>query len=332
MKEMRYSVIIPIYKAEKTLRRCVDSLLNQNYSDMELILVNDGSPDGSGAICEEYADRYPCVVYIDKTNGGVSTARNAGLDVATGEYVLFVDSDDYVSEDYFRILDSLTADRQYDLVVFSHSVTDGNSIRPKAAAPFASDCTEESVPQFCRMLYTKAINQPWAKRYIRKIIEENHIRFPEKLYIGEDKCFNLQYVMHCSSCLVSPEMLYFVSVENDQSLSRKIRPDLYQQFEMINARVQQIIQEADIPEHYRKQYRAAENLIRLRSVYSEAKRMHLTGKDRRTRRSVIRQMCEDLNRSGMQLPKGAFTTVLKIPVRLKCVTLLDAAGKFLAPK
>jgi len=185
---------------------------------------------------------------------------------------------------------------------------------------------------FCRMLYTKAINQPWDKRYIRKIIEDNHIRFPENLYIGEDKCFNMQYVMHCRSCLISSELLYYVSVENDQSLSRKIRPDIYQQFEILNAYIRKTIQEADIPEYYRKQYDAAENLIQLRAVYSEAKRMCLTGKERRLRRSVIQSMCESLNQTKMLLPKSAFTTILKIPVRLKCVTLLDTIGKFLAQK
>jgi len=332
MKEMKYSVIIPIYNAEKTLHRCVDSLLNQNYSNMELILVNDGSSDSSGAICEEYRDRYSCVVYIDKPNGGVSTARNTGLDVAVGDYVLFVDSDDYVSADYFQTMDNLTTNRQDDLVLFSHAVMDGKHLHYKIAEPFQSNCAKDCVPMFCRMLYTKAINQPWDKRYIRKIIEDNHIRFPENLYIGEDKCFNMQYVMHCRSCLISSELLYYVSVENDQSLSRKIRPDIYQQFEILNAYIRKTIQEADIPEYYRKQYDAAENLIQLRAVYSEAKRMCLTGKERRLRRSVIQSMCESLNQTKMLLPKSAFTTILKIPVRLKCVTLLDTIGKFLAQK
>lgn len=326
----KYSVIIPIYNAEKTLHRCVDSLLDQNYSDMELILVNDGSTDGSGAICQEYRARNNCVLYIDKPNGGVSTARNAGLDVATGTYVLFVDSDDYVADTYFQMLDGLCSDQHHDLLMFSFAVTDGKSVHPRVAKPFAADCAEESVPKFCQMLYTKSINHPVTKRYIRQIIEDNGIRFPGNLYIGEDKTFNLQYVMHCNSCLISPEILYYVSVENDQSLSRKIRPDIYQQFEMLSTCIRQVIREADIPEHYREQYDAAENLIQLRAVYSEAKRMHLMGKDWRSRRSVIRHMCEDLNQSGMRLPKGVFTTILKIPVRLKWIMLLDIAGKFLA--
>ena len=105
---MKFSVIIPVYKAEDTLKRCVDSLINQNRTDAEIILINDGSPDSSGEICKEYAELYKSVKYIKKENGGVSTARNAGLSVATGEYIIFVDSDDWVDETaYMKILDTL---------------------------------------------------------------------------------------------------------------------------------------------------------------------------------------------------------------------------------
>lgn len=326
----KYSVIIPVYNAEKTLRRCVDSLLNQDYSDMELILVNDGSSDDSGAICEKYSARNDCVTYISKPNGGVSTARNAGLDVATGEYVLFVDSDDYVSESYFRILDQLDSDLRYDLLMYSYAVTDGKSVHRKVVEFFAAGCAEECVPMFCRMIYTKSINHPVTKRYVRQIIEENRIRFQENLYVGEDKTFNLQYVMHCSSCLISPEVLYYVSTENALSLSRKPRPDLYEQLEMLSARTRQTIAEADIPEHYRAQYDAAENLIQLRAVYSEAKRMHLAGRDGKFRRETIRRMCRYINEQKAGLPGGMFSRLLQIPVRLRLTTAIDLMGWYLA--
>ena len=88
---MRYSVIIPVYNAEGTLRRCLDSLVGQHFSDYELLLINDGSTDGSDAICREYASTYSCVRYFAKENGGVSSARNLGLEQAEGEYILFVD-------------------------------------------------------------------------------------------------------------------------------------------------------------------------------------------------------------------------------------------------
>ena len=115
----KYSVIIPVYNAEKTLRRCVDSLLTQQYADAEIILVNDGSTDSGGEICKEYAASNRQVQYIDKANGGVSSARNAGIRRASGRYILFVDSDDSVVPGYFEQLDRIDGDGKYDFVWFS---------------------------------------------------------------------------------------------------------------------------------------------------------------------------------------------------------------------
>ena len=98
------SVIIPVYNAESTLRRCLDSILNQLYSSLEIILVDDGSKDNSGRICDEYGEQDDRIIVIHQGNKGVSLARNRGLDIAKGEYVGFVDYDDYIDPDYFKIL------------------------------------------------------------------------------------------------------------------------------------------------------------------------------------------------------------------------------------
>ena len=103
--QIKYSVIIPIYNAEKTLKRCLDSLLRQKRQDAELILINDGSSDGSSKIIEEYKNRFGNIVSIEQENSGVSIARNTGLDAANGTYILFVDSYVYVSENYFESID-----------------------------------------------------------------------------------------------------------------------------------------------------------------------------------------------------------------------------------
>ncbi len=95
-----FSIIVPVYNAEKTLQRCVDSILAQTFEDFELILINDGSKDQSGDICDEYAAKDSRVKTVHKTNGGVSSARNAGLRIAQGEYIAFIDSDDYIDNDY----------------------------------------------------------------------------------------------------------------------------------------------------------------------------------------------------------------------------------------
>ena len=125
---MKYSIIIPVYNAENTIRRCIDSLLAEHYSDMELILIDDGSTDSSGAICAAYAENHECVHYLKKENGGVSTARNAGLDYASGAYVLFVDSDDYVVSDFFLTLDKVLSETEADLIQFSY-VHDNGAVK-----------------------------------------------------------------------------------------------------------------------------------------------------------------------------------------------------------
>ena len=101
------SVIVPVYKTEKYLKKCVDSILASSYSDLDVILVDDGSPDGSGAICDGYAEKDSRVRVIHKQNGGLSSARNAGIDNAYGEYITFVDSDDYIAPDIYSHLISL---------------------------------------------------------------------------------------------------------------------------------------------------------------------------------------------------------------------------------
>lgn len=132
------SVIIPIYRVEQYLRQCIESVLSQRYSDIEVILVDDGSPDGCGAICDEYAGRDPRVTVIHKENGGLSSARNAGIDIARGRYLAFVDSDDYVSDLFISdMMDEIDSNPELDMVMsmFYNVISDENG----------SDCTMEAV-------------------------------------------------------------------------------------------------------------------------------------------------------------------------------------------
>lgn len=117
------SVIVPIYKVEPYLRRAVDSIINQSYSNLEIILVDDGSPDGCGKICDEYGAKDPRVKVVHKENGGLSDARNAGLDAAGGEYIAFVDSDDYIAGDYVETLLDVLEKNQGDVAMCSYAVT-----------------------------------------------------------------------------------------------------------------------------------------------------------------------------------------------------------------
>ena len=112
---MKLSVVVPVYKVEKYLARCIESILEQSFADFELILVDDGSPDRCPAICDEYAQKDDRIKVIHQTNRGLSSARNAGIECASGEYIAFIDSDDFISKNMFSILMQNALDHQADI-------------------------------------------------------------------------------------------------------------------------------------------------------------------------------------------------------------------------
>ena len=112
------SVIVPIYNNEAELPRCIESILNQDYKNFELILIDDGSTDGSASVCEQYANKNSNIVFIHKQNGGAATARNLGISIAKGEYIFFVDSDDYVSNNFCSVAVDAFVKENVDIVIF----------------------------------------------------------------------------------------------------------------------------------------------------------------------------------------------------------------------
>lgn len=220
---MLFSVIIPIYNAEKTLRRCLDSLLLAK-APVELILVNDGSTDGSDGICREYAAARREIRYVVQENRGVSAARNRGLWEASGEYVTFVDSDDFVSENYFSVLSEAP---EADLLTFGELLVcngrETSRIQPEA---LLSAVGREA---FAEAFIRCRNGSPCNKRFRREIIEAHGIRFPEDLRIGEDFVFCLRYLAHAGSAAAVTPCAYIVDESDRQSNSRKYNPDVCSQ-------------------------------------------------------------------------------------------------------
>ena len=194
------SVIVPVYKAGETLRRCVDSILGQDFGDFELLLIDDGSPDGSGAICDAYAAGDARVKVWHKENGGVGTARNLGLDVAAGEWVAFVDADDFLEKGFFRGL--LEGGGGRDLVIGGYKTLPGG----KRHYGFEGDFEGDSMPAFiARHLENGYV---WGKFYKASILKACGIRFRTDLAVFEDLLFNLDYVLQCGSIRIVPLCLY----------------------------------------------------------------------------------------------------------------------------
>lgn len=324
---MKYSVIIPVYNAEKTLRRCVDSLLDQGSPDAEIILVNDGSKDGSAAICEEYAKNYDCVRFISQPNGGVSSARNAGLDIASGEYVLFVDSDDYVAPSYFSIIDQTVNQAQADFTQFSCRIAHVTS-RPDAVhEPFRAYTREKLLPRIVDSICRKTINGPHAKVYLRKIIEEHNVRFPVGSSIGEDRVFNIVYTFFIQSYAASDAVVYFIDTGNENSLSRKRYQDLNKQFEIANEYYYEQLAAAELPESEKESYQRAINFGTCRGIYHDAKLMIADRIGWFKRQKTLLQLCRNINKKHMRYPRTRYCTLITLPVRLYLALVIDAVAQ-----
>ena len=168
------SVIVPVYNAEKYLNKCVDSILSQTYRDFELLLVDDGSPDQCGMICEAYAAQDSRVKVIHKPNGGVSEARNVGLDQAKGNYISFIDPDDWVEPDMFRSTIDFCKTKQTDIVCFEVCIVRKN--KKKFHYRFAADCVFEAKDALVKILTDVIDTSPCNKIYRKDVW--NNVRFP----------------------------------------------------------------------------------------------------------------------------------------------------------
>lgn len=322
----KYSVIIPVYNAEKTLRRCVDSLLEEHYPDAEIILVNDGSRDSSGVICREYVSKENCIRYIEKENGGVSTARNAGLDAASGEFVLFVDSDDYVVPNYFSIIDSISAETHADLIQFSCRFDDGKMLTGNSYTPKNVSGRDALIPLIIEAICRKTLNSPWAKLYKREIIEAHSIRFPVGASVAEDRVFNIVYSFYIQSYLVSDQVTYIVNTENEQSLTRGRHKDLQQQFDVTGQFFHQALDNAPLSPQEKDLYQRAVNFGDCRGIYHDAKLLIQDCSDWFTRQMRLGQLCDEINRRRMKYPRTRYCTLITLPVRLRMTWLIDAVA------
>lgn len=202
------TVIVPVYNVEPWLRECVDSILNQTFRDFELILVDDGSPDGCGAICDEYARRDSRVRVIHKENGGLSSARNAGLRIARGEYIAFVDSDDFIAPNMLRRLVDAAAHFQADAVMFNYHA----HYSPDYAGTKSQD-SSFAAAVMGNGEFSKFLAHPdhwpacivWNKLYKRHVWED--LFFPEG-YIHEDEAVIHHVVERCRTIAIIEDQLY----------------------------------------------------------------------------------------------------------------------------
>lgn len=226
-RKPKVSVVVPIYNVEKYLLNCIESILGQSYSSLEIILVDDGSTDNSRTMSDRYAKQYDNIQVIHKKNGGLSSARNAGIDQASGKYIVFIDPDDVIYSDYFNRLVSKAEKQGCDAVISGYNKVPGNDkVIPgyelnrvmNGKELVLSSPTIHSNNDLCFV---------WRNIYKLSLMKQFHIRFHEQVFIGEDVIFNLEYFLRSQRICAIPDILYDYTVNNPNSLMRaKYKPKL----------------------------------------------------------------------------------------------------------
>ncbi|MCR8916920.1 glycosyltransferase family A protein [Bacteroides sp. ET225] len=219
MLHPKVSIIVPIYNAAKYLYKCLDTLLTQTYYNYEIILIDDGSNDSSFLICKQYLKKSDKVKLFHKENGGVSSARNLGIEKAEGQWITFVDSDDWVSPFYLEHLIGHISEG-VDLV-FSYAVLIGkDGIFLKEKFPSKMISSDDLEIAFAENAF-HGHTSPWSKLYKKDLIDQMHLRFDEQMHIGEDLLFLYKYILLCNKIFISSDTDYFYNYEVDSSLTKQ---------------------------------------------------------------------------------------------------------------
>ena len=216
-KKKLVSIIVPVYNVEQYLREAIDSVCEQTYPDWELILVDDGSTDGSGKICDAYAKKDPRIRIYHTVNRGVSCARNLGIENACGNWITFLDSDDYLNKDCLETL--VKHSDGMELVV--HSTQDVPSgkltvLSEKVVYYSSLEDTRKDIDRLRTYFYSGV----WNKLYLRDKVT---MRFNPKLTLGEDWWFNVEYMQDCHGICVIPDILNYHRVSTEDSLTKRFR-------------------------------------------------------------------------------------------------------------
>lgn len=207
------SIIVPIYNTEKYLNRCIDSIINQTYKNLEIVLVDDGSTDKSGVICDDYAKSDSRIKVIHKENGGVSSARNVGIDNATGEYIMFVDADDELCLNAIEYIMELSKKNNADLICFQMKELEDiddvnvNIFHKKIYSDIYINSSNIS-NGFFELYSNSNLFSPCNKLYKKSVVKNNNLKFDTKLSLLEDFEFNIRYMRVIESIYSVDEELY----------------------------------------------------------------------------------------------------------------------------
>lgn len=215
------SIIVPMYNAFKTIERCLRSIMNQSFPDLEIIVIDDGSVDESQTIVKELAKKDDRIRYFRQENGGVSSARNHGIEVSTGEYICFIDSDDAVTDNYIALLYNSIHEKHSDVAMCGYCDVSSDGKKTDHLITAEEERSLQGLLKTDLYVLRTFMCSPWMKIYRADMIKQSHLRFREDMVLAEDQYFNYHYYGLCKNVAFvnQPNYIYY---HNDSGLSRTV--------------------------------------------------------------------------------------------------------------
>lgn len=319
-----FSVVIPVYNSEYFIKDCVESVLKQDFKNFELILINDGSIDNSGKICDDYALKDERIRIIHQRNTGVSAARNRGIEVSSGEYVTFIDSDDYVETEYLSKFHQLFEEYDYDLGISGVCMNyDGFQINKRYFVENVECKNFTEIAFVIPELENKMLlSGPYVKAFKNKIIKENNIFFDGNFSFGEDAIFNLTYLLHVNSLATTNYVGYnYMQRDNDSLVNKKYSFEVTVNFaETITACRTAVAKKFNIKSFiYKKLIEKEFTLYTLNALFSNYDRKYK--KDKKFRIAAWNKFLGHLFLST--LPDTLYYRLIKIVILTKNTLIID---------
>lgn len=272
-KEIKFSIILPVYNCEKTIEVAINSVLIQTYPHLELIIIDDGSTDSTYSKCKNLSVEDSRINLITQENKGVSQARNKGIDIVTGDLLLFLDADDYFD---FRLLEYIVKtfnSLKPDLIIYGNNFTSpsGNLIMNRKLHNQYYDTLQDFKDCLYKYIYDETINAPWNKVYKVSKVKEHNIKFNKLIDIGEDLEFNIQYLKHTTNILIIEDALINYTVNKKTNLVSKFRPNRFEIRVNLLNQVEDFLIDSGIYDDYGKQL--LENM-RLKDIWAYFMDLH----------------------------------------------------------
>ena len=329
-RKMKFSVIVPVYNCEDSLPRCIESILYQTYPDWELILVDDGSTDGSFALCGAYAKKDGRITVIHQENAGQGPARNNGMKAAIGDYVVFCDADDFYEKDALEIFANAAQDKMPDLIVGGYRkirLTDNGSVIPlneNKAFNLHTDSRDDAYDLYMTIKRMGLINGPVAKAYKREIIFANNISFPHYIRC-EDVFFIFYFFEKVNTVIFIEAVLYNYDIHNRAFQTKKFPPDIFEIHKAVSLKVYHTVSKWERLDQKAEQYLNQCYVNGLMALL-RANYLNQWNLNKKERRALSKKMlCDALTiRSCRTVPDGITNKIIRMIVKSRSVAIVNS--------